>query len=159
MTATSAPSDMGVPPKLAPPKPDAKSAAPNAAPPSTPPVPESYVVVLKPEKPLPLDHQVELTIASSLRGTGGPRPMRAPVTHTLRTHGALRFVDFYCPRIEAKGRCRANGDVKVNGGAGTLIMDQVIGHTFLVHGASGSIIKVLKEEHYRFRLLGAGLVE
>jgi hypothetical protein len=53
----------------------------------------------------------------------------------------------------------ANGDVKVNGGAGTLVMDQVIGHTFLVHGASGSIIKVLKEEHYRFRLLGAGLVE
>jgi len=77
------------------------------------PVPESYVVLMKPEKPLPLDHQVELTIASSLRGTGGPRPMSAPITRTMRTHGPLRFVDFYCPRIEARGRCRANGDVKV----------------------------------------------
>ena len=80
--------------------------------PVVPDVPESYVVVLKPERPLPLDRQVELTIAS-LVGTGGPRPMAAPYTHQLRTHGPLRFVDFYCPRIEQKGHCRANGDVQV----------------------------------------------
>jgi hypothetical protein len=88
---------------------------PNAkAPPPAPAhqVPDSYVVILKPEKPLPLDQQVELSLAG-LRGTGGPRPMGEPVTHSMRTHGPLRFVDFYCPRIEAKGRCRQNGDVKV----------------------------------------------
>lgn len=77
------------------------------------PAPESHVVVLTPNKPLPLGHQVELTLAASLRGTGGPRPMGAPITRMMRTHGPLRFVDFYCPRIETKGRCRANGDVKV----------------------------------------------
>ncbi|MBX3203532.1 MAG: hypothetical protein KF764_00625 [Labilithrix sp.] len=80
---------------------------------ASPPVPTSHVVVLAPEKPLPLDHQVELTVAASLRGTGGPRPMSAPISRMMRTHGPLRFVDFYCPRIETKGRCRANGDVKV----------------------------------------------
>ena len=57
-------------------------------------------------------------VIASLVGTGGPRPMAAPYTHQLRTHGPLRFVDFYCPRIEQKGRCRANGDVQV-----TLIKD------------------------------------
>ena len=88
------------------------AAAPGApAPPPHLQVPPAYVVLLKPEK-LPLDHQVELSI-SKLRGTGGPRPMTEPVTRTMRTHGPLRFVDFYCPRIETKGRCRANGDVKV----------------------------------------------
>jgi hypothetical protein len=91
-------------------KPKPKSAPPPSSTPSQ--IPESYLVVLKPEKALPLDHQVELTI-TKLRGTGGPRPMTEPVTHMMRTHGPLRFVDFYCPRIETKGRCRANGDVKV----------------------------------------------
>lgn len=86
--------------------------------PSAPPAPaatapESHTVILKPERPLPLDHQVDFTIAASLKGTGGPRTMAAPITRTYRTHGPLRFVDFYCPRIEAKGRCRQNGDVKV----------------------------------------------
>lgn len=80
--------------------------------PAPPQVPESYLVLLKPEKPLPLDQQVELSI-TGLRGTGGPRAMAEPITHSMRTHGPLRFVDFYCPRIETKGRCRANGDVKV----------------------------------------------
>ena len=51
------------------------------------------------------------------------------------------------------------GDVKVNGGSGTLIMDQIIAYTYVVHGAPGSLIKVLKEEFFRFKLLAAGLVE
>jgi alpha-2-macroglobulin len=71
------------------------------------------IVLLKPERPLPLDHQVELTIDRKLRGAFGPRPMETSITRAMRTHGPLRFVDFYCARIEAKGRCRANGDVKV----------------------------------------------
>ncbi|MBX3226190.1 MAG: hypothetical protein KIT84_28545 [Labilithrix sp.] len=79
----------------------------------TPPIPDGWLVRLKPEKPLPPNHQIELTIAESLRGTGGPRTMEGPITRTMRTHGPLRFVDFYCPRLEAKGRCRQGGDVKV----------------------------------------------
>jgi alpha-2-macroglobulin len=85
----------------------------DAAPPPKNALPDAWVVLVKPEKPLPLDHQVELVIASTLRGTGGPRPMETSITRTMRTHGPLRFVDFYCARIEPKGRCRANGDVKV----------------------------------------------
>ncbi len=81
--------------------------------PAKPIVPGTYVVVVKPTKPLPLEHQVELELASSLHGSGGPHPMGAPYTRTLRTHGPLRVVDFYCPRITANGRCRAGGDVKV----------------------------------------------
>ncbi len=92
-------------------KPSGKPGA--KAPPTPLPVPESHVVVLTPERPLPLDHQVELTVAN-LKGTGGPRPMSEPHTRSMRTHGPLRFVDFYCPRIETKGRCRANGDLKVS---------------------------------------------
>jgi alpha-2-macroglobulin len=97
-------------PTTAPVKPGAKT--PAAAPPR-PIVPESWVVVLKPEKPLPLAQQVELSIAQTLRGAGGPHAMSAPFSRTMRTHGPLRFVDFFCPPIEAKGRCRANADVKV----------------------------------------------
>jgi hypothetical protein len=53
----------------------------------------------------------------------------------------------------------AGGDTKVNGGSGTLTLDQVIGNTFVVHGAPGSEIKVLREENARYKLLVAGLVE
>jgi hypothetical protein len=35
----------------------------------------------------------------------------------------------------------------------------VVGNTFVVHGAPGSQIKVLKEENFRYMLLVAGLVE
>lgn len=80
--------------------------------PLTPSAGPSYAVVLKPEKPLPFDHQIELSM-SKLQGVGGPRLMEQTFTQTMRTHGPLRFVDFYCPRIQSKGRCRANGDVKV----------------------------------------------
>jgi hypothetical protein len=76
-------------------------------------VPEKWVVLLKPEKPLPTNQQVELTIDKSLKGLGGPKPMENPINLTMRTHGPLRFVDFYCPRLEARGRCRQGGDVKV----------------------------------------------
>jgi uncharacterized protein YfaS (alpha-2-macroglobulin family) len=93
--------------EAAPPSPPSTS---SAAPPR---VPASHVVVLKPEKMLPLDRQIELTIDKSLRGTGGPRPMNESFTKTMRTHGPLRFVDFYCPRIEPNGRCRQKGDVKI----------------------------------------------
>lgn len=78
-----------------------------------PPVPAGYVVALKPEKPLPANQQVEMKIDKALHGTGGPRTMEDAVTKTMRTHGPLRFVDFYCPRLENRGRCRAGGDVKV----------------------------------------------
>lgn len=76
-------------------------------------VPEKWLVVLKPEKPLPANQQVELTIDKSLKGMGGPKGMESNFTRTMRTHGPLRFVDFYCPRLETRGRCRQGGDVKV----------------------------------------------
>ena len=76
-------------------------------------VPEKWMVLLKPEKPLPANHQIELTIDKSLKGMGGPKPMNGPFVKKMRTHGPLRFVDFYCPRLEARGRCRQGGDVKV----------------------------------------------
>jgi uncharacterized protein YfaS (alpha-2-macroglobulin family) len=68
--------------------------------------------VLTPDKPLPLDRDVELTIASALRGVG-PRTMENADVRTMRTHGPLRLVDFYCPRIVPNGKCRAGGDVKL----------------------------------------------
>lgn len=76
-------------------------------------VPDKWLVLLKPEKPLPPNQQVELTIDKSLRGLGGPKAMDASINRVMRTHGSLRFVDFYCPRLEARGRCRQGGDIKV----------------------------------------------
>lgn len=76
-------------------------------------IPEKWLVVLRPEKPLPANQQVELTIDESLKGMGGPKPMGSSFTRSMRTHGPLRFVDFYCPRLEVRGRCRQGGDVKV----------------------------------------------
>lgn len=103
--------DSGAPPTAPATSPTPKKGAP--PPVNVTQVPDSYVVLLKPERPLPADHQVDLILDASLHGTGGPHPMSAPYTHPMRTHGPLRFVDFYCPRIEAKGRCRQRGDVKV----------------------------------------------
>ena len=76
-------------------------------------IPPGHVVWLKPVKPLPQARNVELVVSAALRGTGGPRPMETAFGATMRTHGPLRFADFYCPRTEANGRCRAGGDIKV----------------------------------------------
>jgi uncharacterized protein YfaS (alpha-2-macroglobulin family) len=81
--------------------------------PRDPNVPATHVVVLTPEHPLALDHEVDLTLDGHLHGVGGPRPMGDTYTHTARTHGPLRMTDFYCPRIEPNGRCRAGGDLMV----------------------------------------------
>lgn len=51
------------------------------------------------------------------------------------------------------------GDVKVNGSAGKLTIDQVIGSTFKVDGAPGSQIEALKSEDFVFLFYAAGLVE
>ena len=109
LVATRAPAATPPPPPP-PPKPGSKKKPAPA--PVVDTTPEAYVVLLKPEKPLALDRQVELTV-TGLVGTGGPRPMPVPYTQSFRTHGPLRFVDFHCARIEARGRCRANGDVEV----------------------------------------------
>jgi alpha-2-macroglobulin len=71
-------------------------------------------VILRADKPLPLDRDIDLTIAAGLRGADGPLPMKAPVTLSMRTYGPLRLVDFYCPRAEHNGRCRAHNDVRVH---------------------------------------------
>ncbi len=79
-----------------------------------PNVPATHVVILTPDRPLALDHEVDLTLDGHLHGVGGPRPMGDPYTHTARTHGPLRMTDFYCPRITPNGRCRAGGDLSVS---------------------------------------------
>ncbi len=83
------------------------------SPPRSPRQEDANAILLKPEKPLALDRDLELTVTDALRGTGGPRHMASAMTRTMRTHGPLRFVDFYCPRITTNGRCRAGGDLKV----------------------------------------------
>ena len=51
------------------------------------------------------------------------------------------------------------GDVKINGSAGNLTMDQIIAYIFKVNGAPNSFIDVLKEKEYIVHLRAAGLVE
>ena len=51
------------------------------------------------------------------------------------------------------------GDVKVNGSAGALTIDQIIAWTFKINGAPGSQILALKDENLIVRLRATGLVE
>jgi hypothetical protein len=51
------------------------------------------------------------------------------------------------------------GDVRVNGNGGTVIVDQVIALTFTVNGAPGSIIQVLFDLDFVHTFTAAGLVE
>ena len=51
-----------------------------------------------------------------------------------------------------------DGDVKVNGNLGGLVMDQVISKTFDALGNGGDIL-ALKEANYIFKFTAAGLVE
>ncbi len=51
-----------------------------------------------------------------------------------------------------------DGDVKVNGDQGDLVMDQVISKTFVALGNGGDIL-ALKDTDYIFQFRAAGLVE
>lgn len=51
------------------------------------------------------------------------------------------------------------GDVKINGSAGLLTMDQIIAATYKVNGAPGSQVLALKDENRIVRLRATGLVE
>ena len=68
---------------------------------------------LTPEKPLPLDVGVEVTLAAGLRGSEGPLSMEKPWKSAFRTYGPLRLASFRCPRIAREGRCKAHNDIKV----------------------------------------------
>lgn len=72
-----------------------------------------HVIVLTPDKPLPLDAGLELTLGAGLASTEGPRVSDQPFTLAARTYGPLRLVSFHCPRIAPGGACRARNDVKV----------------------------------------------
>ena len=51
------------------------------------------------------------------------------------------------------------GDVKVNGSAGALTLDQVIAWRFTVNGSTGSIIRALDDQGFVKLFSAAGLVE
>jgi alpha-2-macroglobulin len=74
--------------------------------------PRARAVLIRPEKPLPLDAEVELSLAPGLKGEG-VLPMEAPYVLLGRTYGPLRLVDFHCPRVTPAGPCRARNDLKV----------------------------------------------
>jgi hypothetical protein len=68
---------------------------------------------IKPEKPLPLDVGVELTVDAGVRGGEGPLTMDKPFSLKARTYGPLRLASFHCPRIASEGRCKAHNDLKL----------------------------------------------
>jgi hypothetical protein len=70
-------------------------------------------LLVHPDKPLPLDAGLELTIAEGLVGAEGPMPTEKPFTLKARTYGPLRLSSFHCPRIASEGRCRAHNDLKI----------------------------------------------
>lgn len=74
---------------------------------------ERSQILITPEKPLPLDAAIELTLDAGLRGAEGPAPMDKPFTLHARTYGPLRLASFYCTRQVSEGRCKAHHDVKV----------------------------------------------
>jgi uncharacterized protein YfaS (alpha-2-macroglobulin family) len=76
--------------------------------------PEERAFRVVPDKPLPLDVGLQLTLAAGLRGTEGPMTMEKPFTWGARTYGPLRLSSFRCPRIAREGRCKAHNDVKVS---------------------------------------------
>jgi hypothetical protein len=51
------------------------------------------------------------------------------------------------------------GNVKINGGAGVLTMDQIIGWTYTTNGAPGTQFLALREKAFIVHLRAAGLVE
>jgi uncharacterized protein YfaS (alpha-2-macroglobulin family) len=75
--------------------------------------PDEQAYRVTPDKPLPLDVGIKLTLAEGLRGTEGPMPMEKTFTMGVRTYGPLRLASFHCPRIAREGRCKAHNDIKV----------------------------------------------
>jgi hypothetical protein len=51
-----------------------------------------------------------------------------------------------------------DGDVKINGNLGALVMDQIIAQTFDALGNGGDMM-ALKEQDYIYKFTAAGLVE
>jgi uncharacterized protein YfaS (alpha-2-macroglobulin family) len=68
---------------------------------------------IKPDKPMPHDAGIELTIAAGLRGAEGPMTMEKPFSLQARTFGPLKLTSFHCARIVTEGRCKAHNDVHV----------------------------------------------
>jgi len=65
-----------------------------------------------PTQPLPLDSQLELTIAKGLHAQQGPLPTEREFKWELRTYGPLRLENVECAR-QNLGRCQAHRDFTV----------------------------------------------
>jgi alpha-2-macroglobulin len=74
---------------------------------------ENRNVEIVPEKPLPLDSSVELTIVKGLVGADGPAALGESFLWKARTFGPLRLVDFRCPRVTPQGPCASRNDIRV----------------------------------------------
>ena len=62
--------------------------------------------------------------------------------------------------LDVRGTIYApTGDVKINGSAGQLTMDQIIAWRFKVNGSTGSVMRALNELDYVYLFRAAGLVE
>lgn len=74
---------------------------------------DGRLVEIAPLKPLPLDSEIQLTLAKGLTGAEGPGAMEASYTWQARTYGPLHLLNFNCPRITASGPCAARNDIRV----------------------------------------------
>ncbi len=76
------------------------------------PDPSGHWLEVVPTQPLPLDSELELTIAKGLHSTEGPLPTGEPVKLSMHTYGPLRLADIRCAR-QNLGRCQAHRDFTV----------------------------------------------
>ena len=63
--------------------------------------------------PLPLDSEIQLTVAEGLRGREGPLPAGAEQRFEYRTYGPLRVDRVECDNDTPRGRCAADGGVTI----------------------------------------------
>jgi hypothetical protein len=63
------------------------------------------VLLIKPKRPLPVNANIELKIAASLKGTEGPLEAGAPQSVSFRTYGPLRVDGIECDRPDRGAPC------------------------------------------------------
>ncbi len=70
-------------------------------------------LVLKPKTPLPPGHEVQLVLASDLRGSEGPLDSGKESVWRFETYGKLTVSDIHCDRDTPHGRCSPNGGISL----------------------------------------------
>ncbi|WP_437494697.1 MG2 domain-containing protein [Sorangium sp. So ce1014] len=67
-----------------------------------------------PRAPLPLNSEVEVVVAGSLRGSEGPLPAGEEQRFSYRTYGPLRVLGHRCDRDTPQGGCATDGGVTLS---------------------------------------------